>query len=143
MPPEDKFEITELVSRYFLAMDALTVAQAIDELFCEDAVWEYFNLGAGEPGLRIASFQQAKALLEAQATMTASLDKLRHHMTGFVFDGASDTTASGRIKVLVTSQRADNEAPVVRNTAVVHATWRKQDGRWKISGWHVHRDSSV
>lgn len=144
MSVEDKLAITEAISTYFFALDALSSPAALAESFTPDALWECFNYGESAPAIRLESREQMEQLLALEAS-AAEPDRpmLRHHQGGLVFQELTAESAVTRVKVLVTAQRPSEPAPRVRNTATCVGRWRKTERGWKLCRWSIHRDPAA
>jgi hypothetical protein len=131
--------IHEAICRYFFALDALSDAGAIVACFTDDAVWSCYDHGRDDPVLQFDSRSDMTGVIRLQAAAAGDV-MLRHHLTGLLFDALDATTARTRAKVLVTSQRPSDPAPVVRNTATCEGEWRRSEGDgWQIARWTIRR----
>lgn len=139
---EDKLAISEVAASYFLSLDAFDDIESIVGHMVPDAVWECFNTGMLEPLIKVESVEHLRVIMAMQGASERNL-RLRHHITGIIFQKLEEDSAQSLIKVLVTSQPDMTKAPVVRNTAIVTGSWKKKDGGWKILKWRIERDSSV
>ena len=139
---EDKLAISEAAASYFLSLDTFENVESIIGHMVPEAVWECFNAGTPEPVIRLESVEQLRVIMAIQGASERAL-RLRHHITGIVFQKLEEDFAQCLIKVLVTSQPDTTKAPSVRNNAIVTGSWKKTDGGWKILKWRIDRDSSI
>jgi SnoaL-like domain len=135
---EEKLAITEAIDAYLALADEPELA-GLAALFTDDATWEMYAHGADRPYLRFTSLS---ALGEALAAAPAG-PRRRHHRTGLRFDAFEGSTARTTVKVLVTVQDADGDAPRVENVARETGSWRRTELGWKISAWKIFREITV
>jgi hypothetical protein len=133
----DRSLIQETLCRYFLALDDLTDPAAVGACFTDDAVYVSYDHAQGAPVLELRR-SELEVVLQAQAEGLGA-QRLCHHLTGLVFDELDASTARTRARVLVTLQQPADPAPVVRNTAICHGSWRKTAEGWLLQRWTVYR----
>jgi hypothetical protein len=139
MTRSDQTEFLDIITRYYLLLDAFEELEALEALFTDDAVWTCYAAGAAQPHLHFDPVAQFRAVAAREGHLARAAGT-RHHVTG-LSTVATERGARSTIKVLVTIQPDRRRPPLIRETAIVTCDWVRQGDAWKIAYWRIGRDS--
>jgi hypothetical protein len=139
MPHPEHAIFLDVLTRYYLVLDAFERLDVLRAFFVDEAVWECYAAGAAEPHLKFDPIDMFRTVAAREGDLARAAGT-RHHLTGL----STVTTASGArssIKVLVTVQPHRTKPPAILETAIVTCDWVKRGEDWKIAFWRIDRDS--
>jgi hypothetical protein len=136
----DHAAFLDIVTRYYLLLDAFEELDQLQALFTDDAVWTCYAAGAAQPHLHFDPVAQFRTVAAREGHLARAAG-MRHHVTGLA-TVATPRGARSTIKVLVTIQPDRRRPPVIRETALVTCDWVKRGEAWKIAYWRIDRDST-
>lgn len=131
MSLEDKWAIQEMLARFSYAWDAKD-AEALAQLFSDDAVLEIFSSGGASPQLHLTSRAAIRAWAVQNHTERLGGIQTRHHQSGLLFEDLTSETARTRTMVLVTRQGATEAVPRLHRSGMYQMQWRKLPEGWRI-----------
>ena len=140
MTHPDHAEFLDIVTRYYLLLDAFEELDALQALFTADAVWTCYAAGAAQPHLHFDPVDRFRTAAAREGHLARAAGT-RHHVTG-LSTVATARGARSTIKVFVTVQPDRRRPPLIRETAIVTCDWVKQGDEWKIAYWRIDRDST-
>lgn len=139
MPHPEHATFLDILTRYYILLDAFEQIDVLRTFFADEAVWECYAAGAAKPHLKFDPIDTFRIVAEREGHLARAAGT-RHHVTG-MSTVATAAGARSTIKVLVTVQPDRRKPPSIMETAIVTCDWVKRGEDWKILLWRIDRDS--
>jgi uncharacterized protein (TIGR02246 family) len=130
MSTEDMLAIQQAVARYSYTFDSGD-ADGWANVFTEDGLWEFYDIGASEPRTRLDGRDALRAFCNQRFSERREGVTSYHHQSGVIFDELTADSARVRAMMIITVQMPD-EPPRLYMTGIYQDHWVKAADGWRL-----------
>jgi len=133
---EDRLEILELIANLAYKHDSLDF-EGYKDLYTED-VLRSIRFQGGEPRYTEGREKGIEGTVNRLKMLTEQGIIDKHYYLNPILEQVSD--GEGKVNMLIANQHRDEEHPRWSSTGIADLVFRRMEGGWRISEFHVHLD---